>query len=100
MLLKNQGGEGANWLTIQAKGRASNAFGLGAVVTATTSEGTQVREINNVASYLSANDTRLHLGLGRATTVTRLEIRWPGGATQVLQNVKANQVLVIEEEVR
>ena len=98
VLLKNVGGDGAHWLTIQAKGRTSNTFGLGATVTATTSEGTQVREINNVASYLSANDTRLHLGLGRAASVTRLELRWPGGASQVLENVKANQVLVIEQE--
>ena len=100
VLLKNQGGAGANWLTIQARGHRSNAFGLGAVVTAETSEGTQVREISNVASYLSASDTRLHLGLGRATVVKRLEIAWPGGARQVLENVKSNQVLVIDEEVR
>jgi len=100
VLLKNQGGAGNNWLTIQAKGRRSNAFGLGATVKIETSDGTQVREINNVASYLSASDVRLHLGLGRAAIVKRLEIAWPGGATQVLENVKANQVLVIEEEVR
>jgi hypothetical protein len=100
VLLKNQGVPGANWLTIQAKGRKSNAFGLGATVKVETSEGTQVREINNVASYLSANDVRLHLGLGRAAAVKRLEIAWPSGITQVLENVKPNQILVIEEEVR
>jgi hypothetical protein len=100
VLLKNQSGAGANWLTIQAKGRASNAFGLGAAVTVVTPEGTQLREINNASSYLSASDTRLHLGLGRATAITRLEIRWPAGGTQVLERVKVNQVLAIEEEVR
>jgi hypothetical protein len=100
VLLRNQSPDSAHWLTIQAKGHRSNAFGLGVVVTAETSEGTQVREINNVASYLSASDTRLHLGLGRATMVRRLEVAWPGGARQVLENVKADQVLVIEEEVR
>jgi enediyne biosynthesis protein E4 len=98
VLLKNQGGAGANWLTIRARGRRSNAFGLGATVTVETSEGTQVRAISNVASYLSASDTRLHLGLGRAAIVKRLEIRWPSAATQVLENVKVNQILVIEEE--
>jgi hypothetical protein len=69
-------------------------------VIADTAEGRQVREINNAASYLSASDTRLHLGLGRATVVKRLEIRWPGGGTQVLENVKGDRTLVIEEEVR
>jgi hypothetical protein len=99
VLLRNQGGAGdGNWLAIRAKGRKSNAFGFGAVVTAETSEGTQVREISNVGSYLSSNDTRLHLGLGRATLVKRLEILWPGGARQVLENVKANQILTVEEQ--
>jgi hypothetical protein len=100
VLLKNQTGAGANWLTIQAKGRTSNAFGLGASVSVVTPDGMQRREINNASSYLSASDTRLHLGLGRAAAITRLEIRWPGGGTQVLEDVKVNQVLVIEEEVR
>ncbi len=100
MLLKNHSGGGAHWLTIQAKGRRSNAFGLGAIVTIETAEGKQVREINNVASYLSASDVRLHVGLGRATIVKRLECLWPSGVTQVLENVKVDQTLVLEEEVK
>jgi hypothetical protein len=100
VLLKNHTSNGAHWLTIQAKGRRSNAFGLGATVTIETSEGTQVREINNVASYLSASDTRLHVGLGHATIVKRLAILWPSGITQVLENVKPDRVLTIEEEVK
>ncbi len=100
VLLKNHSGGGAHWLTIQAKGRRSNAFGLGAIVTIETAEGKQVREINNVASYLSASDVRLHVGLGRATIVKRLECLWPSGVTQVLENVKVDQTLVLEEEVK
>ncbi len=57
----------------------------------------QVREINNAASYLSASDTRLHVGLGEAKTVQQLELRWPSGITQVLKDVAANQVLVVKE---
>ena len=98
VLLKNAGGAGdGNWLTIQARGRKSNTFGLGATVKIETSEGAQVREISNVASYLSSNDIRLHVGLGRAKTVRRLEIVWPSGMSQVLENVPVNQILVIEE---
>ena len=97
VLLKNRTDTGGSWLTIRAVGRGSNAFGLGAVVTAETSEGIQVREISNVASYLSANDTRLHIGLGRATVVRRLEVAWPSGTKQVLENVKVNQILTIDE---
>jgi hypothetical protein len=96
-LLRNVTAAKNNWLMIRAKGQKSNSFGLGATVTITTSEGQQVREISNVASYLSSNDVRLHVGLGKATIVQRLEIRWPSGVTQVLENVKVNQVLVVEE---
>jgi len=97
-LLRNVTTANNNWLMIRAKGRKSNSFGLGATVTITTSEGRQVREITNVASYLSSNDIRLHVGLGKATIVQRLEIRWPNGATQTLENVKVNQVLVVQEQ--
>jgi enediyne biosynthesis protein E4 len=97
VLLKNQGRQGGNWLMIRAQGRTSNAFGLGATVEVETSDGRQVREINNVASYLSSNDIRLHVGLGKATTVQRIEVRWPSGTRQVLKDVVVNQVLVIKE---
>ena len=98
VLLKNQGAAGdGHWLSIEARGRKSNRFGLGATVKVETSEGTQIREINNVASYLSSSDVRLHIGLGRATIVKRIEILWPSGTRQVLENVKVDQVLRIEE---
>jgi hypothetical protein len=97
VLLKNTGAGAGNWIMIRAKGTKSNAFGLGATVTIETSEGRQVREINNVASYLSSNDIRLHAGLGAAKIIQRLEIRWPSGTRQVLTNVAVNQILVVEE---
>jgi enediyne biosynthesis protein E4 len=97
VLLRNQGTRQGNWLAIRARGSASNRFGLGATVVIETAGRRQVREINNAASYQSANDVRLHVGLGTATRVERLEIRWPSGRTQVLREVAANQVLVIEE---
>jgi hypothetical protein len=53
--------------------------------------------VNNAASYLAANDLRLHVGLGAAKIATRIEIRWPSGQTQVLSNVAANRVLTVDE---
>jgi hypothetical protein len=97
VLLKNQGVGGGNWITIRAKGRKSNGFGLGTKVQVETSEGRQVREINNVASYLSSNDIRLHFGLGKAKTVQQIEVLWPSGTRQVLKDVAVNQILVVEE---
>jgi hypothetical protein len=97
VLLRNQGVRSGNWIMIRAKGKKSNSFGLGATVTLETSEGKQVKEINNVASYLSSNDIRLHFGLGAAKIIQRIEIAWPSGTKQVLTNVAINQILVIDE---
>jgi hypothetical protein len=97
VLLKNQGVRAGSWIMIRAKGKKSNAFGLGTTVTLETSLGKQVKEITNVASYLSSNDIRLHFGLGTAKIIQRIEVAWPSGTKQVLTNVAINQILVIEE---
>jgi len=97
-LLRNQGTPGNNWITIRAEGTKSNRFGLGATITVETPEGRQVREINNAASYQSSNDVRLHIGAGKAKTISRIDVLWPSGTKQTLQNVAVNQNLVIKEQ--
>ena len=97
VLLRNQGVSGRSWIMIRAQGTKSNAFGLGAKVTVETAGGRQVREINNVASYLSSNDVRVHFGLGDAKRIQRIEVLWPSGTRQVLNDVAVNQILVIKE---
>ena len=97
VLLRNRTARPGNWLMLRARGRKSNSFGFGATVTLETAEGRQVREINNVASYLSSSDVRLHFGVGAARTVPRIEILWPGGGRQELKDVPVNQILVVEE---
>ena len=78
VLLKNQGVKGGHWLTIKAEGTKSNRFGLGATVTVDHRRRRQVLEVNNVASYLSSNDIRLHVGLARRRRSRRS--RSPGRA--------------------
>jgi hypothetical protein len=97
LLLRNMAGAGRHWLVLRARGRTSNRFGLGAQVRIETAAGVQERAFNNVASYLSANDVRLHVGLGAATTARRIDVRWPSGRTQVLTDVPADRILTIEE---
>jgi hypothetical protein len=97
LLLRNQGATGGNWILIRAQGTKSNSFGLGARVLLETSRGQQVREINNVASYQSSNDVRLHFGLGDVQTIQRIEVLWPSGTKQSLKDVAVNQALVIKE---
>jgi hypothetical protein len=86
-----------HWLTLALHGTTSNRFGLGALVTVEAGGHRQAAEVTNVASYLSSNDIRLHIGLGAATSASRITIRWPSGKTQTLTNVAANQILNVQE---
>jgi hypothetical protein len=96
-LLKNLGPDAGNWLLLRLQGAKSNRFGLGATVRVQTAAGVQVREVNNVASYQSANDIRLHVGLGAAKSAQLVEIAWPSGTKQILKDVAANQILIVKE---
>ena len=97
MVLRNEGQPLRNWIMIRARGRKSNTFGLGTRVRVETSAGVQIREVNNVASYLSSNDIRLHVGLGDAAVIRRVDLEWPSGAKQMLTDVGVNQVLTVQE---
>ena len=97
MLLRNDGGNRNHWLAVRARGRESNRFGVGAKVRVTAEGRTQLREVNPSGSYLSTSDMRLYFGLGSETTITRLEIEWPSGKKQVLENVPTGQTLLLDE---
>ena len=53
--------------------------------------------VSSAGSYLSANDKRAHFGLGSSARVKLLEIRWPGGIVQRIENVAADRILRVEE---
>ena len=95
-ILKNPGSAG-NWLLMKLRGTISNRDAIGARVTARTGKLTQTREVKSGGSYQSQNDFRLHFGLGSAATVDEIKIRWPSGKLQVLNNVKSNQILAVDE---
>jgi enediyne biosynthesis protein E4 len=86
-----------HWLLLKLVGHKSNRDGIGAVVTLTTNAGTQSTTVSTASSYQSSSDKRVHFGLGTENVATRIEIRWPSGITQVLKNVKGDQVLQIDE---
>ncbi len=98
MVLRNGGNPDHHWLLLKLEGRKSNRDGIGAVVRVVDGEGREQFGIASTASsYLSANDPRVHFGLGGSSAARRIEIRWPSGTVQVLEDVKANQVLPIRE---
>jgi hypothetical protein len=97
VLLRNEAPRTQNALLVQTIGTGSNRDGIGARLTLTSGGRRQIREIKSGSSYLSQNDLRAHFGLGRATMVERLDVRWPNGKTDTLRNVQANAILTIRE---
>ena len=95
-LYKNQGNSN-NWLLIDLEGTQSNRDGIGAQVRVTSGGTTQLREQNGGTHNFAQNDTRLHFGLAGDNTVNQVEVSWPSGTTQVLNNVNVNQILTIVE---
>ncbi|HEY2120005.1 MAG TPA: CRTAC1 family protein [Candidatus Acidoferrum sp.] len=86
-----------HWLTIHLVGTKSNRDGFGARIEANAGELQQMVENVPQSGYLSQNDPRPHFGLGALAEVDRLTIRWPSGAVQTLQHVKADQILTVTE---
>src|SRR5436305_11064996 len=91
VILRNEG-KGNHWLMISLAGSRSNRDGFGAKVTVNGQSGYST----SAGSYLSANDKRLHFGLGTAREA-HVEVRWPSGQRQVLEHVSADQILKVKE---
>ena len=62
-----------------------------------TGSGRQIRELDGGNSYCGQSDRRVFVGLGDEYVVRQLEVRWPSRRVQLLTNVRADQVLTIEE---
>ena len=96
-LLRNDGGDRNNYLIVRTEGTKSNKDGIGARIKLRCGDVTQVGEVRSGSSYLSQNDLRVHFGLGECSTVDRLEVFWPSGLVESVEDLSANRVLVIRE---
>jgi enediyne biosynthesis protein E4 len=95
-LLRNDVSGTGRWLKVKLIGTKSNRSAIGARVTARYGDKVQAQEVLSQASFYSANDLRLHFGLGAVDKVD-LEIRWPNGGTERIANVPADRLVVIRE---
>jgi enediyne biosynthesis protein E4 len=86
-----------HWLSILTIGSKSNRDGAGAKLTLVTDSGTQYSHVNTAVGYGCASDRRVHFGLGKNAVARELRVSWPSGASQVLKNVSADQVLTVRE---
>jgi hypothetical protein len=96
-VLHNETATGNHWILLKLVGHQSNRDGIGAEVKAVTASGAQFATVTTTSSYLSASDKRVHFGLGKSEAVQQIQVRWPSGAVQTLKDVRANQVLQIDE---
>ena len=97
VLLRNDGGNRGNWLSIEAAGVASNRDGIGARIRVVSGDLAQTREVRGSRSYLSQSDLRVHFGLGERTFVDSILISWPAGGSDLVTGVRTNQFLVVRE---
>lgn len=97
MLLRNRGIAGRHWISFELAGTKSNRLAIGAKLKISAGGMTQTDEIHSGGSYISQNDLRVHFGLGSATKVDTVEVRWPSGAVDNLKNLAADHFYSVLE---
>ena len=82
---------------LKLTGTRGNRDAIGAKVRISAGGLTQVDEVRSGSSYLSSSDLRLHFGLGAAAKIDRIEIAWPSGQKDVVEEAPADHVLILRE---
>ena len=96
-ILRNEITPIGNWLKVRLKGRGANSGAIGAVVTVRVGNIAQRRLVQSGSSYISQEDKRVQFGLGKAGQADSVQVTWPDGSTSAQQNVKANQIIEIQQ---
>jgi len=99
-VLLNQTEPFNHWITLNLVGTKSNRDGIGAQVKISTANGDQFATVTTSSSYQSSSDKRVHFGLGTADSIREIEIRWPSGIRQLIEDAKADRILKITEPVK
>ena len=92
-LWENVSPEPRHWLVLRLRGTKSNRDGIGAKIRI----GDQYAEMTTAVGYASSSAWGVHFGLDAAAQVPKIEIQWPSGVVQTLQDVRADQVLTVTE---
>ena len=98
-LWRNDSPTDHHWLGLRLRGTRSNRSAIGARVVVTTAEGSYVQEVSGGAGRGSQNSLPLEFGLGSATVVEELTIRWPSGFVQIRRDVAVDRYITITEPV-
>ncbi len=93
----NRSSGSGHWLDLALQGTASNRDGIGARIKLISKSGTQYNHMTTSVGYASSSDGPVHFGLGPDTQADRIEIHWPSGIVQTLENVPADRVIKVVE---
>jgi len=85
-----------HWLVLKLTGTRSNRDGIGAKIHL----GNQFNHVTTAVGYASSSPATVHFGTGKLEKIERIEIRWPSGTVQILQNVETNQLLEVREPMK
>jgi enediyne biosynthesis protein E4 len=96
-ILHNETPTQNHWLALKLVGHKSNRDAIGAEVKLVTATGKQFATVSTAGSYLSSSDKRVHFGLGPESVAQSIEIRWPSGILQTLKNIRADQMVQVDE---
>ena len=96
-LYRNDANNKNHWIAFRLEGTRSNRDAIGARIEIETNGKKKVSEVRSGGSYLSHDDLRVHFGLGDATAVDHVRIRWPNGNTQELGGFDADQLVTLRE---
>lgn len=94
-VLRNAASNGNHWIEIVLHGTSMNRDGVGAHVRVTALGVSQLKEVHSGRGYQGHFGTRLHFGLGTATRLDRLEVRWLGGSTESFENIPVDRLVPV-----
>jgi hypothetical protein len=97
LIYKNHVDPGRHWIELSLEGTESNRSAIGARVELQWDGKQQVQEVSGGNGFASQNDRRLHYGLGAATKIDRILIRWPSGRRQTIEHPAVDQILHVKE---
>jgi hypothetical protein len=97
-LFRNDGGNANSYARLKLMGSQSNRSAIGAVARIRSASGEQWRAVHSGSSYLSQSELPLTFGIGKDAVIERVEVEWPSGARQVIEQVEPNKLVVIEEK--
>jgi hypothetical protein len=96
-LLVNQVRYPNHWIAFKTVGTASNRDGIGTRITVRAGKRILVDEVRSGSSYVSNNDMRLHFGLGAATKIDSVTVRWPSGKQESFEGLLVDSIHTLNE---